>query len=146
MRVNMTDVEVSNFDPIPGNTYLANITDGEVKTSGPQAKNPGAEYVNFEFTISEGEYEGRKQWKVASLLPHALFSLKEVLSASGVYSDEQLTGELEWEIDDVIGKPVRITVTKERVPNTEPAEFRNNVKKVRKVGDEDSSEDGSLLP
>jgi hypothetical protein len=151
LRVNMTDVEVSDYDPVPSGKYRVAVTDGELKESGENAKNPGAEYIHWEFTIQDEEYQGRKVWANTSLLPHALFSLKGLLSATGFNTD----GEIEFEIDDVINKEcvVRVVRKGERTnPNTgETYDPTNEVKAYYKLDDPKAmasagSSSNSLMP
>jgi len=130
MRVNFTDVESTTFEAIPKGTYKAKITDGEIRESGPNAKNPGAQYINWEFTIQEGEYTSRKQWLNTSLLPQALFSLKGLLEATGRFTQDQLDGDLDFEIEDVLGSDVVIVVNTREYEG----EMRNDVKRVKPAG------------
>lgn len=137
LRVDFSGVDSSGFDPIPSGTYVAKVTDGELRESGPNSKNPGSQYINWEFTIQEGEYQGRKQWLNTSLLPQALFGLKGLLAATGKFD---VDGDLDFDIEDVIGSDVAIVVK----TKTYDDELRNEVKKVKPVGE--SSSDSSLLP
>jgi hypothetical protein len=141
IKVNFTDVQSSDFEPIPSGTYAARVTDGEIRESGPNSKNPGAQYINWEFTISEGEHESRKQWLNTSLLPQALFGLKGLLAATGKFSQEQIDGELDFDIDDVVGAEVKIVVGQ----RTYEGELRNEVKRVKPVG-APSEAASTLLP
>jgi len=75
--------EPMGFEALPKGTYHCAITDATIEESGPQAKHPGANYIKFEFTVQNGEYENRKLWVNASLLPQALFTLKGILAATG---------------------------------------------------------------
>lgn len=140
ISVNFTDVETSDFDVLPSGSYQARITDGEIRESGPNAKNPGSQYINWEFTISEGEFEGRKQWTNTSLLPQALFGLKGLLKATGQFDDDEIEGEMNFEIDDVIGSEVTIVVGQKMYDG----EKRNEVKRVKPAGE--SKDSGSLMP
>lgn len=147
MRVNMSDVEVRDFEPVPSGKYHVAVTDGELKESGENAKNPGAEYIKWEFTIQDDAYAGQKLWANASLLPHALFTLKGLLAAVGY----DTSGEVDFEIDDVIGKELVVRVTKkgERTnPQTgETYDPSNEVKGYYKLDDPKASTgSGSLLP
>jgi hypothetical protein len=150
MRVDLSGVET--FEVIDSGRYQAIVTDGEIRTSGPQAKHTGSEYINWEFTISAGENEGRKQW-TNTPFDHgecdcddwkdgALFGLNNLLAATEKWSKEELdSDEFDFEIDDVIGSAVTISVIKEKYEGDDT----NNVKKVtRPRTDEDDSE--SLLP
>jgi hypothetical protein len=73
----------ASFDPLPAGWYKVAITDINVKQSSAQAKFPNEDYLSFEFTVQDGEYEDRKLWTNAMLLTHALFTLKGILGALG---------------------------------------------------------------
>lgn len=143
MRVNFADVE-DGFKPIPAGTYRARVTDGELRESGPNSKNPGSEYINWEFTISHGDFEGRKQWLNTSLLPHALFGLKGLIAATGKFTDEELASDdFDFDINELLeGNPeVMIVVNQSEYEG----ETRNNVKRVKPVTSAAEVEE-SLLP
>lgn len=106
VTVNFSETSNSDFDVIPAGKYHAKVTSGEMKESGPNANNPGAQYINWEFTIQEGTQEGRKVWTNTSLLPHALFTLKNLLSAVGL----ETSGSLDFEINDVLTNDCILTV------------------------------------
>jgi len=135
---------------MPRGKYPAKVTDFEIKESGPKAKNPGAEYIQWEFTLSEdaGEYSGRRQWMNTSLLPQALFALKGLLEATGRFTHDQLDGDIEFEPEDVLGADVILDI---RI-QAETADYdeRNEVKKALSVKDSSiktgPSGSGSLLP
>ena len=56
---NATEVEpTGNFEPIPAGKYQAAITESEMKPT----KNGGGSYLQFTFTITEGEYKNRVLW------------------------------------------------------------------------------------
>ena len=56
---NANEVEpTSSFEPIPAGKYLAAITDSELKAT----KNGSGRYLQFTFTIIEGEYKNRVLW------------------------------------------------------------------------------------
>lgn len=56
---NAAEVEPQNsFDPLPAGWYPVAITDSEFK---PTKKNDG-QYLQLEYTVLEGEYEGRRVW------------------------------------------------------------------------------------
>ena len=112
IKVNFEDVEVTDFEALPAGTYHVKITDGEIKESGPDSKNPGAEYINWELTIQDGEYESRKLWTNTSLLAHALFSLKGMFAATGKWTKQELSAPgFEFDIDDAIGLSLKVRVT-----------------------------------
>ena len=47
-----------NFEPIPAGKYQAAITESEMKPT----KNGGGSYLQFTFTITDGEYKNRVLW------------------------------------------------------------------------------------
>lgn len=140
LTINLTDVESGGYDPLPSGAYTVRVTDGELRESGPSAKNPGSQYINWEFTVQDGEYENRRVWTNTSLLPQALFRLKELLGATGRFSD--LDGVLDFEIDDVLGAEMRITVIQKPGQDGAP---RNEIKRFRLMGSSEASA-SNLLP
>ncbi len=146
MRVDLS--ETSTYDIIPAGRYQATVTDGEIKETGPNGKHPGAEYISWELTISEGDYEGRKQWYITSFshgshecdewTADALISLKALLAATGIWTPEELAAKkFEFDIDQVLGSSLTITV----IEDTYQGEPTNNVKRVKPAytGEEVSS-------
>jgi hypothetical protein len=56
---NASEVEpTSNFDPLPAGKYLVAITETEMKPT----KNGNGSYLQFTFTIIEGQYKNRVLW------------------------------------------------------------------------------------
>lgn len=97
LKVNFTDV--SDRPPAkPKGWYRVRISDGEVKTTSSEAKNPNLEYLNLELTIQEGDYKGQKFWTgLHVLIEKALPIVKGFLRATGKFNNEQLDGELEFD-------------------------------------------------
>lgn len=147
LKVNFSDVQTSNFDPLPAGTYVCNVTNYEMREAGEQAKNPGSPYINWEFTVIKGEFDNRKLWSNTSLLPQALFSLKGLMEASGRYSREQLDGDLEFDPDDLVSATVKVVVRQREYPPGS-GDMTNDVKGFRKFDDADASSGSaaSLLP
>jgi len=147
-KVNFSGVEVRDFsEPVPSGWYHMKVTDGEVRESGPNAKNPGAEYINWELTVQEGEHEGRKGWVNASLLPHALFTLKGLLGSCGIDVD----GDLDFEIVDVIGKDclakASIVSKKDKEGRVVEGEYTNEWRSFKPfTGDVPAAAEQNLLP
>lgn len=141
MKVNFSEAgEEKSFEPAPRGTYVLIVTDGEVRESGPQSKKPGAEMINWELTIAEGDYEGRKVWTNTMCEGKGVFFLKQLLSATGKF---EIDDDLDFEISDVIGSKVRATLGVKPKYN-DPDEMENEVKKFKPIGD--TSTDESLLP
>lgn len=56
---NANDVEpTTDFDPIPAGTYVAMITDSQMKPT----KNGSGEYLELTFQVLEGDYKNRLLW------------------------------------------------------------------------------------
>jgi hypothetical protein len=150
IKVNLVDVEVQTFEVIPRGEYHLKVTDGEIRTSGETAKNPGAQYINWEFTVQDGEYAGRKLWAMTSLLPQALFGLKGLLQATGKFTDDQLSGDLEFEIEDVIGSDVIGVVKIKPEDKVKGYDEQNQIKAFKSMSEAGAtagaSSGGGLLP
>lgn len=156
LRVNLADVEGDAFEPIPVGRYPLRVFDGEIRTSeSERAKHPGSEYIAWEFVVESGDFEGRHLWE-NTVLDHAectcdkeeqfnkgLFKLKNLLSATGKWSPEELDSpDFDFEIDDVLGAIVAGTVT---ISKSEEYGDGNNIKRW-KLLDEASLGSSSALP
>lgn len=141
IRVNLAGVE-SEFEALPSGRYLCNITDGEIRESGPEAKHPGSEYIRWELTVAQGDFEGRKLFTNSTLLEHALFSLHNVLKATGKWDQKALDNpKFEFEIDEVVGSQVVAVVAQRDYQG----EMVNDVKRLKPVS-ADALADSSVLP
>jgi hypothetical protein len=156
IRLNFTDTEKYGnsslgLDPLPTGKYHVAITDVETRESGPNSKNPGSEYLNIEFTVQAGEYEGRKLWVNATLLPHALYTIKGILEAIGI---ETTGNELEFEVEDLMNKELVVKANKLAAGTVNGRELdeRNEVKRFYRLDGESSKaaassgKGSSLLP
>ena len=85
IKVDLSDVSGGSFEPLPDDDYGVKITDYEVRGPGES----GFEYINFTFTVDEGEYKGRLLWRNLSLSPKALGFLKELCEAAGILYDKK---------------------------------------------------------
>lgn len=143
-KVNFTDTETYGgsslgLDPLPTGKYHVAITDVEARESGPNSKNPGSTYLNIEFTVQSGPFEGRKVWTNATLLPHALFTIKGILEAVGI---ETTGNELEFEADDLMNKELAVKVNFLKAGQvtyngeTRDLDDRNEVKRFYKLTEE----------
>lgn len=145
VTLNFADTGDIEYGAIPSGKYHAKITGGEMREAGPNSKNPGSQYVNWEFTIQQGEFESRKVWTNTSLLPQALFGLKALLLASGKYTKEDLAGELNFDIDSLTSADVVITVGQREYNG----DIRNEVKRFNPFDAEtfkSGANTGSMLP
>lgn len=117
-RVDFSDVETKNFDPVPAGRYLFAVTDYEVKECGPNSKNPGAPLIQHEFTLQEpyeikdfGKVAERKVWtNFMPTIPTTLFRLKNFLEALG----DDVSGELNYDPIEICSRPLerRLLVAK----------------------------------
>lgn len=85
--------------------YRAKVADVQIKTAGPQAKNPGSQYFEFTYVlpyVGEGEMRGKRQaWNNFSLLPDQLWRFKDYLVTCHGYDPESFTDEFEFDEADV---------------------------------------------
>ena len=158
LHVNFSSEEASSeaqeFTPIPSGTYYARVTDIETKECGENSKNPGKPYWHIEFTVQEGEYNGRKLWTNAMLFEGALYTTAQLLRATGFAKSLQ-TGEIPDE-EQLISKEVDLVVKKLRDKYREEqdgdgvAQWKNEVKGIKPHGEVQVASakkgKGSLLP
>jgi hypothetical protein len=89
IRVNISDKESASQDrePLPVGKYHFKITDMEIafvkelNGQGSPNKNAGKPYINFEFTVQDGKYTGRKDWTNAMCFEGALYTISQILKA-----------------------------------------------------------------
>lgn len=94
MTIDFSEVE-SGFEPLPEGEYEAIIEKVEVRES----KSSEHDYLNFEFKVTEDEYEDRRVWGLRSLSPKALGFLKDwLVDLNVIEEDDEI--ELDWG-DDV---------------------------------------------
>lgn len=90
VKVNFADIQ--DFEALPEGVYSAVIEKVEYREPKEKGKAP---YLNVEYTVSEGEFDGRKLWEVLSWAPKALFRMRDFFLAFG-FED----GAYELDIDD----------------------------------------------
>lgn len=79
MRVKLTGVNVDgNFEPIPAGIYDLMLVNNVQKTS-----KSGNEYMNCEFAVIGGKYEGRRVWDTIVFMESTLWKLKSFALAIG---------------------------------------------------------------
>lgn len=119
-RVDFSNVEDKNFDPVPTGKYLLAVTDYEVKECGPESKNAGAPLIQFEFVIQQPEKIGeqkvadRKLWtNMMPTVANVLWRLKNFLGALG----DDVDGELNFNPSEIVARPYeqRLLVAKVQV-------------------------------
>lgn len=116
LKVNFSEQEASSeardFSAIPSGKYYARITDVEDRECGPESKNAGKPYWNLEFTIQDGDFEDRKVWTNCMLFEGALYTLSQLLKATG--NEKAIkTGDIP-DGESFVSKEVIISVKKQR--------------------------------
>ena len=159
LKVNFSDQEASSearsFDPLPTGAYYCRITDVEDRECGPESKNPGKPYWSIEFTIQDGPHEGRKVWTNCMLFNGALYTLAQLLKATGNEKALQ-TGNIP-DGESFVSKEVLINVKKQRDTYAEQrdgdgeVQWKNEVKGIKAYDGASpagkvKSGAGSLLP
>ena len=90
LRIDFTDVEDQlDFKPIPASKQNVRITDwdqGEVSSDG--AKNYGATKISIEYTVQDGDYEGRRIWDTFTIVPASFWKLKAFMKAINEDTDQ----------------------------------------------------------
>lgn len=86
IRVNMSAEEAKSEArlDLPAGKFHLKITDMEIKFTSAQAKNANKPYINFEFTIQDGQYSGKKDWTNAMCFEPALYTISQILKALGM--------------------------------------------------------------
>ena len=158
LRVNFSDEEASSeafsFEPMPSGKYHVAITEWEMRTSKSEKHN-GKPYWALTLTVQNGPYENRKLWTNCMLFEGALYTLSQLLKATG-HEDAIKTGEIPDE-DTFISAPVTLNVRKMRDTYREEQNgdgevlWKNEVKGILKPAEDVSkakgkSGKGSLLP
>lgn len=123
-RVTVDFSDVQDFEPVPEGEYPVLIEKVNYVEAATEDK---FDYMGWELTISDGEYQNRKLWLNTSFSPKALFKLKEVLENLDLYDDEL---DIDYDEDAMIvttpelsGLPA-IAVVEESTYNNRPT---NNV-------------------
>jgi len=128
----------TGFEPLPAGIYTAEVAKGEVKEAGENAKNPGSQYIAWEFTITDEEYTNRKAWLNTSLVPKAKPLLKQFLIGVG-YTDEELNDDgFEIEVEEIVGRACRLALSVGTNPRTQ--EPNNSVRRVLPFEEGDGAE------
>lgn len=145
LSINFADVTEVSFDPIPAGTYRMEITGVEeraVKNEG--GKNPvGTPMLNWEFTVKDGEYDGRHVWMNTVLAGGGLGQLKSLIRATGRFTDDDLNGDLDIDPEnDIVGAEVAVTV---RIRKSSEYGDSNDVRSVKSLESADLGE-AALLP
>jgi hypothetical protein len=131
INVNLTGITDRDFEPVPAGKYLVEVASCELRTTGPNAKTPGAPMINWGFRILDEAFSGRMIFTNSLLGANSLWKLRQFLIAFG-YTAEDLEGEFELEPDDMIGMIAMATVTM-RADNQ--GEMRNDIRRLSAAPD-----------
>ena len=123
ININLTGVKTTPT-PLPPGYYQAEVVQCEIKQS-----QSGNDYVSWGFSVTEGDYSGRKAWHNSSLLPQSLWSFKKTLVALG-FPKEDLEGEIQFDPAAVLTQPCTLVV----VEYEWQGETRGRVDKVLPAG------------
>lgn len=119
-KVDFTNTETLNTNPIPAGTYRVSIS-----SCKPNVSKAGNQMLSWSVQVEEGEYVGRRVFFHTVLTPDSLWKLKQTLQALG-YTDEELSGEFEFDPEDVIGLESYAVVTQQ----TYQGAVSNNVQRL----------------
>ena len=103
ISVDLTNVEGGDFELLPEGTYNATVYEVEFN----EEKN----YLNWEFRITDADYEDRRAWTITSLKPNALWKLKQILNR--IAPEMDLSGQLNIDTDELGGLPCRLDIIHE---------------------------------
>lgn len=112
LSINLSDVEVGDFEIVDAGKYTAEVTDVIEKESSS-----GHPMLVWDWKIVGGDFAGSCLKSYTTLQEHALFGLKEHLTAFGIEGD--LEG---FETDSMIGRTALITVTKNKIVSKDSGE------------------------
>ena len=135
MKLNLAGVD-NLYEALPAGRYEVVISNSEIRQAGPYAKHPGADYVWWELTITSGQFKSRKVYYNTTLVPTALFGLKNLLVATGRHTRTELDSQdFDLNITDYIGVELAAVVG----VKTYQGELQNTVKRVYAADDARSS-------
>jgi len=115
INVHLDEIE-SGFELFPDGTYLVTI-----QPSSKLKKSESGAYIRVIAKCDEGEMEGKMIGWNCSLLPNALWNLKNMLVAIGQEWDED-----GFELEDIFEQQLMIDVSSREYPEGS-GEYRNQV-------------------
>ena len=127
ISVDFTDVESNEYEPIPEGRYQATVFDVEQKPS----KSSDFPYLNWQFKIQGGDYDGRRVFMMTSLKPNALWKLKDVLDE--IAPEIDTSGKLDLDLTELMGLNCRVEVIQEEYKG----DMKNRVDDVFAPAEED---------
>jgi len=116
INVHLDDVQDSSFELFPDGPYLVTI-----QPSSKLKKSDAGAYIQVISKCDDGEMEDKMVGWNCSLLPNALWNLKNMLSALGQEWDED-----GFELEDIFEQQLMIDVTSREYP-VGSGEYRNQV-------------------
>jgi len=124
----MPKVDMSGIEPLTAmeaGQYPATLTSFEYHEA---AASSGKPFYSLEFTISEGEYNGRKAWRNFSLQQQALWALQRAAIRLGADPDD-VQGEVD--MDEVLASLVGSECVLDIGVREYEGEDRNEIKAIR---------------
>lgn len=129
LKLNLS--EAQSREPVPDDTYPAEIFDiSDVK------KGPKANYVAIGFQLTEGEHAGRKFWSnfmVDGAAAGMFVDLVNKATGSDLKVDDLREEGLELDPADLIGAPVALVMKQEEYPENS-GDMRSQIKSVLAAG------------
>ncbi len=114
LMIDFTDVQAKSFEPVPPGWYVLEVKDYENRETKNKGKvmPAGTPGTNWEFHIVDHEkYEGKRIWSGQWHHPSSLGFMKAMLQASGVFTEEELSGPIQGAYRDrVLGTRMRCKV------------------------------------
>ncbi len=123
ININLTGVKTAPT-PLPPGYFQAEVNQCEIRQS-----QSGNDYVAWGFTVTEGEFAGKKAWSNNSLQPQALWSFKKTMIALG-FPKEELEGNIQFEPQTTMGAKCTLLIVQEEWQG----ETRGRVSKVMPAG------------
>jgi len=99
--------EAKSFEPIPDGIY-----DVRVREISEPKDGPNSTYVNVTFEIEDGDYEGRKLWRVFPITGKGVVFFTDLI-AKALGEHIEMGEETAFDSDDLIDQPVRVVVAQE---------------------------------
>ena len=106
MEVPVDLTNIPEIEAVPAGEYLCSVSKADIKDS---KRTPGNKNLDLEYTISEGEYHGRKIFDTLSLSEKALWRVRDFVNACGVFPPA--TG---FNTEQLLGAFLRVGVTTEQ--------------------------------
>jgi hypothetical protein len=97
-QIHLDFSNIEEFDPLPKGDYPVVIESAQVRES---KENPGTEYLNWELTVTDGEFEGRKLFMSNGLTEKSLYYLHQQFLDIGVIDEDAV--EMDLEVDEETG-------------------------------------------